>query len=120
MCTLQRIFPTHAGERAAVLVLREHSDQRRVEADLRIELGPLGPTVVSYQAARTPDLAIKAWSNTSSADWNGGCRSSTGGSSSSGGSSRNRSAPEEAGDTLAMADCGGWHEGECTQEYGCD
>ena len=47
------------SEPAAVLVLREHADQRRVEADLRIELGPLGPTLVSHQAAETPDLAIK-------------------------------------------------------------
>jgi ribosome-associated translation inhibitor RaiA len=44
---------------AAVLVLHQHADQRRVEADLRIELGPLGPTLVSHQAAETPDLAIR-------------------------------------------------------------
>jgi ribosome-associated translation inhibitor RaiA len=49
----------HRPEPAAVLVLRQHTDQRRVEADLRIELGPLGPTLVSHQAAETPDLAIK-------------------------------------------------------------
>jgi ribosome-associated translation inhibitor RaiA len=46
-------------EPAAVLVLHQHADQRRVTADLRVELGPLGPTLVSHQAAETPDLAIK-------------------------------------------------------------
>jgi ribosome-associated translation inhibitor RaiA len=46
-------------EPAAVLVLREHPDQRRVEADVRVQLGPLGPTLVSHQEAETPDLAIK-------------------------------------------------------------
>lgn len=44
---------------SAVVVLRHHADQRRVEVDLRIELGPLGPTLVSHQAAQTPDLATK-------------------------------------------------------------
>jgi hypothetical protein len=46
-------------EPAAVLVLRQHVDQRRVIADLRIELGPLGPTLVSHRAAETPDVAIR-------------------------------------------------------------
>ena len=46
-------------EPSAVLVLQEHVDQRRVVADLRIELGPLGPTLVSHQAAETPDRAAK-------------------------------------------------------------
>ncbi len=46
-------------EPAAVLVLQQHPDQRRVAADLRIELGPLGPTLVSRQAAETPDRAAR-------------------------------------------------------------
>jgi hypothetical protein len=46
-------------EPAAVLVLQQHADQRRVAADLRVELGPLGPTVVSHQAAETPDRAAR-------------------------------------------------------------
>jgi hypothetical protein len=36
-----------------LLVLRQQADQRRVEADLRMALGPLGPTLVSHQAAET-------------------------------------------------------------------
>jgi hypothetical protein len=46
-------------EPAAVLVLRQHAGQRRVTSDLRVQLGPLGPTLISHQAAETPDLAIK-------------------------------------------------------------
>ena len=46
-------------EPAAVLVLQQYVDQRRVGADLRIELGPLGPTLVSHQAAETPDRATR-------------------------------------------------------------
>ncbi len=46
-------------EPAAMLVLRHHADQRRFAADLRIELGPLGPTLISHQAADTPDHATR-------------------------------------------------------------
>ncbi len=44
---------------AAVLVLHHHVNQRRFAADLRIQLGPLGPTLVSHQAAETPDHATR-------------------------------------------------------------
>ena len=50
---------TDRPEPAAVLVLQQYPDQRRVAADLRIELGPLGPTLVSHQAAETPDRAAR-------------------------------------------------------------
>jgi hypothetical protein len=49
----------HRPEPAAVLVLHHHVDQRRCAADLRVELGPLGPTLASHQAAETPDHATR-------------------------------------------------------------
>lgn len=45
-------------EPKAVLVLTKHSAQRRVEADLRVQVGPLGSHLVSHQAAQTPDQAV--------------------------------------------------------------
>ncbi|MDQ6675198.1 MAG: hypothetical protein M3069_31430 [Chloroflexota bacterium] len=46
-------------ELTSVFVLRQHADQWRVEADRRVELGPLGPTPVSHPAAETADVAIR-------------------------------------------------------------
>ena len=46
-------------EPSASLTLRQHTDQRLVAADLRVELGPLGPTLVSHQSAETPNQAAR-------------------------------------------------------------
>jgi ribosome-associated translation inhibitor RaiA len=43
----------------AVLVLRDFAMQRRVEADLRVQLGPLGGHLVSHQSAESPDQAVR-------------------------------------------------------------
>jgi ribosome-associated translation inhibitor RaiA len=45
-------------EPTAILALEPHPDQRRTCADLRLELGPGGPTLVSHQAAETIDHAV--------------------------------------------------------------
>jgi len=45
-------------EPTAILALEPHADQRRTCADLRVELGPGGPTLVSHQAAETIDHAV--------------------------------------------------------------
>jgi hypothetical protein len=54
----------HRPEPIAVLSFSEPSGQREIEASLRVQLGPLGPTLTSRQAAQTPDraahLAIQA------------------------------------------------------------
>lgn len=43
----------------ATVVLARHARQRRIDADLRIELGPLGPTLISHQNAANADLAVR-------------------------------------------------------------
>ncbi len=45
-------------EPTAILALEPPADQRRMCADLRVELGPGGPTLVSHQAAETIDRAV--------------------------------------------------------------
>ena len=54
----------HRPEPIAVLSFSGPTGQREVEASLRVQLGPLGPTLTSRQAAQTPDraahLAIQA------------------------------------------------------------
>jgi hypothetical protein len=49
-----------------------HADQRRVAADLRIELGPLGHILVSHQAAETPDQATRLTVEDVERNWDGG------------------------------------------------
>lgn len=54
----------HRPEPIAVLSFAGPNGQREIEARLRVQLGPLGPTLTSSQAAPTPDraahLAIQA------------------------------------------------------------
>jgi ribosome-associated translation inhibitor RaiA len=54
----------HRPEPAAVLSFSGPNGQREIEASLRVQLGPLGPTLTSSQTAQTPDraahLAIQA------------------------------------------------------------
>jgi ribosome-associated translation inhibitor RaiA len=40
-------------------VLERHVQQRRVTAEFRLQLGPLGPSLMSHQAAETADRAAK-------------------------------------------------------------
>lgn len=47
----------HRPEPIAVLSLSGPNGQREIEASLRVQLGPLGPTLTSSQAAQTPDRA---------------------------------------------------------------
>jgi len=42
-----------------VLVLSWHPAQRRVQADLRLRLGPLGPHLVCHRVADTADQAVR-------------------------------------------------------------
>lgn len=49
----------HRPEPSAVLVLKRHAGQRAIEASLRVELGPLGPHLVSHQRAETADHATR-------------------------------------------------------------
>jgi ribosome-associated translation inhibitor RaiA len=42
----------------ATLDLKEHGTQRRVTADLRLQLGPQAQHLISHQAAETPDHAV--------------------------------------------------------------
>jgi ribosome-associated translation inhibitor RaiA len=46
-------------EPLATLILRQHGAQRQVEANLRVRLGPLGPHLMSHQAAETADRAVR-------------------------------------------------------------
>jgi ribosome-associated translation inhibitor RaiA len=48
----------HHPEPTAVLVLTGHGRQRRVEAELRVQLGPLGGHLISHQQAETVDRAV--------------------------------------------------------------
>ena len=54
----------HRPDPIAVLSFSGPNGQREIEASLRVQLGPLGPTLTSTQAAPTPDqaahLAIQA------------------------------------------------------------
>jgi ribosome-associated translation inhibitor RaiA len=49
----------HRPEPSATLVLEEHRSRRVIEANLRIQLGPLGDHVVSHQNAETVDKAVR-------------------------------------------------------------
>jgi len=49
----------HRPEPGAAVVLRRHGPQRQIEADLRLQLSPLGPHLVSHQAAETADRALR-------------------------------------------------------------
>jgi ribosome-associated translation inhibitor RaiA len=49
----------HRSEPIAVLALDQQRQQRRIRVDLRVELGPDGPTLVSHQAAETVDRAAE-------------------------------------------------------------
>jgi hypothetical protein len=49
----------HFPSPLATVRLRDHQDQRRVEVDLRVELGPHGPSLISHQGAETPDHAVR-------------------------------------------------------------
>jgi ribosome-associated translation inhibitor RaiA len=49
----------HHPEPSIVLVLDHSPEQRRVEADLRLQLGPLGGHLVSRKAAETADQAVR-------------------------------------------------------------
>jgi hypothetical protein len=44
---------------SADIVLRPHPGQRQTRADMRVQLGSLGPHLVSHQLARTPDRAVR-------------------------------------------------------------
>lgn len=46
-------------EPKAVLRLVAYPGPRRIEADLRVQLGPLGNHLISHQQAETPDLAAR-------------------------------------------------------------
>jgi hypothetical protein len=50
---------SHRPEPRAVLVLHLREGQRRYDADLRVQLGPLGAHLVSHQRAETPDHAAR-------------------------------------------------------------
>lgn len=49
----------HRPDPTAVLQLEEHTARRQVQADLRVRLGPLGPQLISHQAAPTADHAVR-------------------------------------------------------------
>lgn len=49
----------HRPEPIAVLALTGRTGPRRVEADLRVELGPLGMHLISHQHAETADHAVR-------------------------------------------------------------
>jgi ribosome-associated translation inhibitor RaiA len=49
----------HHPEPRAVLVFAGHENQRRVQVDLRVELGPLGGHLISHQQAETADRAVR-------------------------------------------------------------
>src|SRR4051794_37889567 len=47
----------HHPEPSITLVLHRFPEQRRVEADLRLQLGPLGAHLISRKSAETTDRA---------------------------------------------------------------
>jgi ribosomal protein L31E len=59
LAVLARQGLAHRPAPKAVLVLRQHVAQRQVEANLQVQLGPLGAHVVSHQAAETADRAVR-------------------------------------------------------------
>jgi ribosome-associated translation inhibitor RaiA len=50
---------THRPSPTAVLVLEEHRNRRQIEANLRVQVGPLGDHLVSHQTAETVDRAVR-------------------------------------------------------------
>jgi ribosome-associated translation inhibitor RaiA len=48
----------HHPAPTAVLVLTGHQRQRQVEAELRVQLGPLGGHLISHQQAETVNQAV--------------------------------------------------------------
>jgi ribosome-associated translation inhibitor RaiA len=55
---LERRLVNYA-EPVATLILEEHEAQRRVTADLRLELGHRAATLISHQSAETADVAVR-------------------------------------------------------------
>jgi ribosome-associated translation inhibitor RaiA len=49
----------HHPEPTASLMLTRHRDQRQIEVDLRVQLGPLGSHLISHQGAETIDRAVR-------------------------------------------------------------
>jgi hypothetical protein len=49
----------HHPDPKAWLTLTRHRDQRQIEVDMRVELGPLASHLVSHQAAETVDHAVR-------------------------------------------------------------
>ncbi|MCC7106469.1 MAG: hypothetical protein IT307_15130 [Chloroflexi bacterium] len=49
----------HRPDPAAVLALQRFRDRGQVEADLRLQVGPLGQHLISRQSAATPDQAAR-------------------------------------------------------------
>ena len=49
----------HRPAPTAVLVLEEHRNRRQIEANLRVQVGPLGDHLVSHQTAETVDRAVR-------------------------------------------------------------
>ena len=47
----------HRPDPKAVLVLKSYGQRREIEADLRVQLGPLGAHLISRESAETPDRA---------------------------------------------------------------
>ncbi len=43
----------------AALVLKGHTQRREIEADLRVQVGPLARHLLSHQLAETPDRAVR-------------------------------------------------------------
>jgi hypothetical protein len=59
LASLDRQLLAHRPDPRAVLVLRRHAAQRQIEANLQVQLGPLGAHVVSHQTAETADRAAR-------------------------------------------------------------
>ena len=49
----------HHPEPTVKLEIELHPDQRQLGADLRLQLGPLGPHLISHQSAETADRAVR-------------------------------------------------------------
>lgn len=58
LAALERRLIHHPAPSITV-ALERHSDQRSVQADLRLQLAPLGGHLVSHQSAATIDLAVR-------------------------------------------------------------
>jgi ribosome-associated translation inhibitor RaiA len=48
----------HHPEPSATVTVVEHPMQRAFDVSLRVQLGPLGPTLISHQSAATVDLSL--------------------------------------------------------------